>query len=163
MNKIKNFEKYINENILFSRGGNIGGEHKKTVSDDEIESGKAKKKGYKPQPKGITHSARMIENEKRRERKINLMGSELTGYYDKNWIEYLIDAVENYIKEPHNYYRDNVKNYLNTIPKEVVEHFNIDLNADNLVEDFIENKYELFKRSYDMFKEIKDYSTRYGE
>ena len=45
---------------------------------------------------------------------------------------------------------------------ELIEHFDIDLNSDNVAEDFIQNNYELFKRSYDMFKEIKDYPVRYG-
>ena len=98
MNTIKNFEKYVNENILFPRGGNIGGEHKKSVTDEEIESGKARKKGYQPQPKGITNAALNIENEKRSQRKINLMGSELNGYNEKNRVENVINSVEYYKK-----------------------------------------------------------------
>ena len=40
MKNIKNFNDYITEELLFSHGGNIGGEHKKPVSDEDIESGK---------------------------------------------------------------------------------------------------------------------------
>lgn len=167
MNKIKNFQDYIKENILFPRGGNIGGEHKKTVTDKEIESGKAHKKGYVPQPKGVTHHAHQIEDEKRKQRKINLMGSELRGYYEREFIERLIDAVKNYQLEydrnPKNIYYHTIIDFIKVLPVEVIEHFDIDINSENLVEDFIENKYELFKRSYYMFKEIKDYSVRYGE
>ena len=162
MKNIKNFNDYITEELLFSHGGNIGGEHKKPVSDEEIESGKAFKKGYTKQPKGVTNDARKIENEKRSERKINLMGSELNGYYDKDNVQRLIDSVEYYLKDKQDYLLRELKAKLEILPDGVAEHFGIDLDSENVVEDFIENKFELFKRSYEMFKEIKDYSTRYG-
>ena len=155
MKKIKNFDKYVKENILFPRGGNIGGEHKKPVTDEEIESGKAKKKGYIPQKGGYTHSAHNISIEKQRERKINLMGDELSGYFDKDNVKRLIDSVEYYKKDLAKYIKSSIKDYLSILPKGVIDHFNIDLDSENLVENFIEDKFELFKRSYDMFKEIK--------
>ena len=163
MKKIKNYKDYINEELLFKNGGDIGGVHKKPVTDKEIQSGKAYKKGYKPQHSGITNTAYKIENEKRTERKINLMGSDLNGYNNRHFVESLINTTERYIKEQGKYWKDNIVAYLNALPKEVIEHFDINLEADDLVEDFIKNKFELFKRSYEMFKEIKDYPTRYSE
>lgn len=166
MRNIKNLDEYIKENILFPRGGNIGGDHKKPVTDEEIESGKAKKKGYKSQRKGLTHDAYSISVEKSKERKINLMGDDLSkrshsGYSDEEWVKKLIDSVENYNREKqrtsHNIYYDSIKSFLNALPEGVIEHFNINLDSSNLVEDFVENKFELFKRSYDMFKEISNY------
>lgn len=139
----------------------------KYYSDKDIESGKAKKDGYRQQPKGITSSALNIENEKRAQRKINLMGSELDERISGNPITYFIDRlienVEEYLKYPGNYYESSIRDYLRILPEEIIKHFDIDLNSENLVEDFIKNKYELFKRSYDMFKEIKNYSVRYEE
>ena len=166
MKTIKKFDEFINEELLFRKGGDIGGEHKNPVSDEDIESGKAYKKGYKPQPKGLTHDAIMIDQEKTRERKINLMGSTLeeriSGNTIKEFIDRLIESVNLYLKEPGKYWGDSIVSYLKILPKEIIEHFDIDLNSDNVAEDFIQNNYELFKRSYDMFKEIKDYPVRYG-
>jgi len=168
MNNIKNLDEYIKENILFPRGGNIGGDHKKPVTDEEIESGKAFKKGYVPQRKGYTTDANLVAAEKTKQRKINLMGDDLSGrrhagYSDETWVEDLIKAVDNYnrekVRSENNLYYHSIISYLNSLPEVVIAHFNIDLDSDDVVEDFVENKFELFKRSYDMFKEIKNYTS----
>jgi len=158
MRKIVDFGEYIKEYIKFPQGGNIGGEHKKTIKDEDFDK--------LPTSSSITQTAYNIEREKNDERKINLMGDKLNGHHDQHFIESLINAAEKYrIDNRDNFYFGSVKQYLNAIPQGVIDHFDIDVTTDDGVIDFINNKIDLLKRSFDMWKEIKNTypGERYGK
>jgi len=156
MKKLVDFGEYVKEKIEFPQGGDIGGNHKKKISDEEFEKN--------PSVKGITSNAYTVEREKNEERKINLMGDLLKNYNDQYTVNALIGAVNDYNPKFPNYSTDQIRNYMNNLPQSIKNHFDIVSSTKEDVDDFIENKFELFKRSYDMFKEIdKKYpGERYG-
>ena len=156
MKKIVDYGEYIKEYIKFPYGGKIDGEHKKPISDEDFDKN--------PSQKGITSDAYTVEREKNDERKISLMGDTLSDYGESDYIKRLIESINYYLTEKSKYYFLGIKNNLENLPSNVIEHFNIDSTTDDGVTDFIVNKFELFKRSYDMFKEIdKKYpGERYG-
>ena len=156
MKKLVDYGEYIKEYIKFPYGGNIGGEHKKNIKDDDFD--KLSKKT------NITQPAYNIEKEKNDERKINLMGETLNGYCESEHIKRLIETINYYLNGLENYYFMSIKNTLENLSSNIINHFNIDITSDEGIKDFIENKFDLFKRSFEMWKEIdKKYpGERYG-
>lgn len=159
---ITKFKEFTNEkldNVLFSHGGNIGGPHQKPIKD----------KDFNPTPTGIRHEVSYeIGKEKRTNRLKNLMGSELLKYDDLRDIKFIIDESERYKESSHEndkgFKLRNIKHYFSMLP-DVSKHFDVDPESDESVIDFIENKLDLFKRSYEMFKEEsnKYFDSRYNE
>lgn len=157
MKKLVDYDEYIKELVKFPYGGKIDGEHKKRISDEDFEKN--------PSQKGITPDAYNVEREKNEERKISLMGDSLSGYNVSDNIQRLIKAVDNYLEEPNrNFYLSTIKDYLGTLSNNIIQHFEIDPTTTEGIEDFIQNKFELFKRSFEMWKEInsKYPGERYG-
>jgi hypothetical protein len=163
MKKIVDYGEYIKEFIKFPYGGKIGGEHKKPISDKDIDSGHSIMRDL-PHPNNISKDAYDIEREKNDERKINLMGETLNDYGESEMIKRLIDAIKFYLNGLDNYYFGSIKNTIENLPTNVIKHFNIDITSDEGIKDFIENKFELFKRSFEMWKEIETTypGKRYG-
>ncbi len=157
MKKLVDYGEYIKELVKFPYGGKIGGEHKKKISDEDFEKN--------PSQKGITSDAYNVEREKNEERKISLMGDTLSGYNVSDNIQRLIKSVDSYLDDNRsNFYLSSIKDYLGTLSNNIIKHFEIDPTTKEGVEDFIENKFDLFKRSFEMWKEIdKRYpGERYG-
>jgi len=156
MKKLVDYGEYIKEFVKFPYGGKIEGEHKKKISDEEFDK--------LQNQKGITSDAYNVEREKNNERKISLMGDTLSKYGESTDIERLIESIDYYLIEKSIFYFSGIKNHIENLPTNVIKHFNIDITTDEGIKDFIENKFELFKRSFEMCKEIeKRYpGERYG-
>ena len=156
MKKIVDYGEYIKEFIKFPYGGKIDGEHKTKISDEDFEKNHNQK--------GITSNAYTVETEKNNERKIRLMGDTLSDYGESDYVKRLIEHIDYYLANPSNYYFLNILNNLKELSVDVVKHFGIDANTSEGAKDFIENKFDLFKRSFEMWKEIdKKYpGERYG-
>lgn len=160
MSKIKKFDEYINETTLFRTGGKIGGEHKKYVSDEDIESGKARrKKGYQKPSSGISQRGNEVAREKTDARILELLGINYNDYNQKRFIDDIIRLVDYYksdMKKSNQagWYQKSIEDLFERLPKKMIEVFNIDFEDKDRVANFVNKEYDKFLYAVEKSKEL---------